>query len=131
MRGWSRDLWDVEAAQIAAHWTHHQQPGVTPRLYTGEAGQVPYRLKYLYVLDTGLVSYRKKCPGAYWHEYAHYSREQDPRRERIAPNSLVTVLANPKPNPLPPRVDLPCGPLAETIAPDAIGLRAGKDSATR
>lgn len=62
MQRYSNEIWEPLADDIRRHWARHPEFGTrAPRLYTWEAGQVPYRMKGLHVYDNGLISWRHDC----------------------------------------------------------------------
>jgi hypothetical protein len=62
MQRYSNEIWEPFADDVRRHWSRHPEAGTrAPRLYTWEAGQMPYRMRELHVYDNGLISWRHAC----------------------------------------------------------------------
>ena len=109
---------DPIARALDAHW-RAQERSAAPRIFTGEAGQIPYRLPYLHVLDPGLISWRAICqprPGEL-QAASHYIFAFPGQRVPATPGRSLIVESqgfrlyyqpDPLPNPLPARIGDPC-----------------------
>ncbi len=100
------------AEQLDQHWKRHGDPAETPRLFIDEAGLVPYRLKYMYVYDIGLISYRSHCRadlfGASHYVTLPANRPSPLPVAALADGVVIRYRVNPQPHVLPPQVSGPC-----------------------